>query len=69
MARLSTHVRNAIPGQIFTIIDDDNKTFRNACKSQVSLDQEWRIHNQDGNDISNVKLKDFSGTPYVGPIR
>jgi len=69
MARTNLKVRNAITGQPFNIVDDDNKTFHDACGSQAPMDQEWGVYDQDGNDISNVKLKDFSGTPYLGPKR
>ena len=60
-------VINSIDGRTQTIEGDPNTSFREACTPIAPVDIEWTILNQDGEDISELPLKDYKGKAQIAP--
>ena len=67
MTEVTRSVINSITGNTENITDDDGKTFREACSSIAPFDIEWVVQDQDGNDISEKTLKEYTGKAQISP--
>jgi len=55
-------VENSFTGEERELELDENKTFKDALRDIVPRDvEDFTVLDMDGNDVSNMRVKDFNG--------